>query len=155
MTGDGFKPPFGQTFVPIPIVSRIITEPMTLRVLAPRYYSLDVTLGYKTQYKPIVGRMVYIDVPLSIIMNQKLESQSPLLQEVDVEKSIGNLFEEFLTKKNRLAEFDNWAGRTLVSIDGEILRLSARGFPAKVSQILKLVIKPTQELKFFPALAGG
>lgn len=88
-------------------------------------------------------------------MKQKLQSQSPLLQEVDIEKSIGNLFEEFLTKKNRLAEFDSWSQRTLVSIDGEVLRLSAKGFPAKVSQILKLVIKPTQELKFFPILAGG
>ena len=88
-------------------------------------------------------------------IQQIQQFKSPLEQEVIVEKSVGNLFEEFLSNKNRLAEFDNWAGRTLVVVDGEIQRLSAKGLPAKVSQILKLVIKPTQSLKFLPILAGG
>lgn len=77
-------------------------------------------------------------------------------QEVILERSVGNLFEEFLSVKyNRLAEFDDWSQRTLVSLDGEVVRLEEKGFPAKVSQILKMVIKPDQELRFLPAVAGG
>jgi len=79
----------------------------------------------------------------------------PKEQEVILERSIGNLFEEFLTKKNRLAEFEYWSKRTLISIDGEVLRLSTKGFPAKVSQTLKLIIKPTQKIIFRPWIAAG
>lgn len=80
-------------------------------------------------------------------------------QEVILDRSVGNLFEEFLSEKNRLAEFDNWAGRTMVDLDGTVVRLiSANGkpsYPANVSQILKMIIKPSQVLKFFPINAGG
>ncbi len=82
-------------------------------------------------------------------------TMQPKEQEVILEKSIGNLFEEFLIKKNRLAEFGYQSKRTLIAIDGEVLRLGVGGFPAKVSQVLKLVIKPTQEIRFHPWIAAG
>lgn len=108
---------------------------------------------YTPRYK---NTRVYIDVCCVSNMEQKLVNQSPLLQEVDVEKSIGNLFEEFLTKKNRLAEFDSWSKRTQVLIDGKTVRTNGdKGLPKYVSQILKMIIKPTQVLKFQPIIAGG
>lgn len=76
-------------------------------------------------------------------------------QEVILEKSIGNLFEEFLTKKNRLAEFDEMAKYTNVIIGNEFVRLTPKGFPALVKDILKMVVKSTQELRFQPATASG
>lgn len=81
--------------------------------------------------------------------------QQPEQQEVSLERSIGNLFEEFLDGKNRLAEFDNFSKRTLVIVDDVVIRSPTSGFPAKVMEILKLVIKPTQEVRFQPILAGG
>jgi hypothetical protein len=85
--------------------------------------------------------------------------QTEIEQEVTLDRSVGNLFEEFLSSKNRLAEFDNWSQRTLVSIDGAVVDINGttggKGFPAKVFQILKLVVKPTQEIRFQPILAGG
>ncbi len=80
--------------------------------------------------------------------------QTEIEQEVSLDRSIGNLFTEFLESKNRLAEFDNFADRTLIAIDGEVLRAKS-GFPAKVAEILKLIVKPTQEVRFQPILAGG
>lgn len=86
----------------------------------------------------------------------KQQFQNELEQEVEVslDRSIGNLFENFLESKNRLAEFDNFAQRTLIAIDGEVIRAKS-GFPAKVAEILKLIVKPTQEVRFQPILAGG
>ncbi len=84
----------------------------------------------------------------------KQQFKNELEQEVSLDRSIGNLFTEFLESKNRLAEFDNFAQRALVVVDGEVLR-GAHGFPAKVMEVLKLVIKPTQEVRFQPILAGG
>lgn len=75
-------------------------------------------------------------------------------QEISLERSIGNLFTDFLQKKNRLAEFDKIAENVMVSLDGAVLR-GAGGFPAKVKDILKMVIKPTQVVKFLPRNAGG
>ncbi len=81
--------------------------------------------------------------------------QPKIEQEVSLERSIGNLFEEFLIAKNRpIADFGKHAENVLVSIDGTVLR-GAGGFPAKVADILKLVVKPTQEVVFQPILAGG
>jgi len=85
----------------------------------------------------------------------KQQFKNKLEQEVSLDRSVGNLFTEFLESKNRLAEFDNWANRTLVIVDGEALRGITHNFPAKVAEILKLVIKPTQEVRFQPILAGG
>ena len=81
--------------------------------------------------------------------------QNELEQEVSLDRSIGNLFTEFLESKNRLAEFDNFSKRTLVVLDGEVLRSTSHGFPAKVFEVLKLIVKPTQEIRFQPILAGG
>ncbi len=95
---------------------------------------------------------LYIEVPVLTSMKQIFQTE--IEQEVQLERSIGNLFEEFLTSKNRLAEFDNFAQRTLIAIDGEVVRAKS-GFPAKVAEILKLIVKPTQEIRFQPILSGG
>ncbi len=97
---------------------------------------------------------LYIDVPVLTNMKQIFQTEIEQVPEVQLERSIGNLFEEFLTSKNRLAEFDNFAQRTLIAIDGEVVR-STSGFPAKIAEILKLIVKPTQEVRFQPILAGG
>lgn len=102
--------------------------------------------------------MVYIDVYVQSNMEQIQQFNQE--QEVILEKSIGNLFEEYLTKKNRLAEFDNLAENVMVTIsnDGgrifEVVR-GTGGFPAKVKDILAMVIKPTQEIIFRKRIAGG
>lgn len=78
------------------------------------------------------------------------------------ERSLGNYFEEFLTEKNMLQEFDKKSKIYGVVIDGVQLRISeglltlkAIGYPATIKQALKFVIKPDQKLKFLPAVAGG
>jgi hypothetical protein len=76
-------------------------------------------------------------------------------QEVILEKSIGNLFEEFLESKGRTAEFETLSQQVNISIDGEFVRLTPKGFPATVAQVLRNKVLPTQELRFHPAVAGG
>lgn len=74
---------------------------------------------------------------------------------VPQEKSMGIRFQEFLESKNiDLAEFDAWSQRSLISLDGEVLS-GKGGFPAKVKEVLGMVVKPEQSLQFFPAQAGG
>lgn len=80
--------------------------------------------------------------------------QNELEQEVSLDRSVGNLFTEFLESKNKLVDFDKYAQITSVSIDGSIVRGSG-GFPAKIKEILKMVVKPSQEVRFLPAVAGG
>ena len=77
-----------------------------------------------------------------------------LQEQVSLERSVGNLFTEFLESKNRLGEFAFWSENVMVSLDGTVVRC-AGGFPAKVMDILKMVILPTQVLKFLPRHAGG
>jgi|TARA_B110000263_G_C15293676_1_gene504549 hypothetical protein len=80
--------------------------------------------------------------------------QSQDLLEVQ-EKSMGIHFQEFLESKGvDIAEFDNWSQRSLISLDGVILA-GKGGFPAKVKEVLGMVVKPEQNLQFFPAQAGG
>lgn len=74
---------------------------------------------------------------------------------VPQEKSMGIRFQEFLESKSiDLAEFDAWSQRSLISLDGEVLS-GKGGFPAKVKEVLGMVVKPEQSLQFFPAQAGG
>lgn len=83
---------------------------------------------------------------LSIEQSQELVPQ---------EKSMGIAFQEFLESKNiDLAEFDKWSQMSLISVDGKVLS-GKGGFPAKVKEVLGMVVKPDQELRFFPANAGG
>jgi hypothetical protein len=63
-------------------------------------------------------------------------------QEVILERSIGNLFEEFLESKGRIGEF-------------KALSQQVNSFPATVAQVLRTKVLPTQELRFHPAVAGG
>jgi len=76
-------------------------------------------------------------------------------QEVITEKSIGNLFEEFLASKGRIGDFKTSSQLVNISIDGEFVRLTPKSFPATVSQVLRTKVLPTQELRFHPAVAGG
>ena len=76
--------------------------------------------------------------------------------EVSLDRSVGNLFADFLeSKKVPMSDFDSWAERVIISLDGVVLRLKEGGFPAKVSEVIKMIIKPEQEIKFLPAVAAG
>lgn len=76
-------------------------------------------------------------------------------QEVITEKSIGNLFQEFLESKGRIGEFKEASQLVNIVVDGEYVRLTPKGFPATVAQVLRTKVLPTQELRFHPAVAGG
>ena len=97
---------------------------------------------------------LYIDVP--VITSMKQIFQTEIEQEVSLDRSIGNLFEEFLKERGQPMEaFGEHAENVLISLDGEVLRTHVGGFPAKVSQILKMVIRPDQKVEFLPAVASG
>lgn len=92
-------------------------------------------------------------------MEQSIEKQQ---DQISIERSIGNLFTDFLEKKNRLAEFDVMSKSVGITIDGVALRihqgeltLEPKGFPATVFQALKYVVKATQNIVFQPAVASG
>jgi hypothetical protein len=78
---------------------------------------------------------------------------------VSLDRSIGNLFQEFLEVNGKTAQgdFDHFASQVNVSLNGEFLRLTPKGFPALVKDILKVVVKAKDivGLKFHPAVAGG
>jgi hypothetical protein len=76
-------------------------------------------------------------------------------QEVILERSIGNLFEEFLESKGRIGEFESLSKSVNIVVDGEYVRLTPKGFPATVAQVLRTKVLPSQELRFQPAVAGG
>jgi len=81
-------------------------------------------------------------------------------QEVILERSIGNHFEELLEKKGRLEEFEALSKIYQPEIVGENnigepIRLTPKSFPATVAQVLRTKVLPTQELRFQPAVAGG
>lgn len=102
--------------------------------------------------------MIYIEVCVLTIMEQKLSMSmeqsfdNPKDQSVDM--FVGNLFESFLSKKNRLAEFDVLSKTNYVEIDGVYVK-NSKGFHATVSELLRMIVKPTQKLRFRPANAGG
>ena len=107
--------------------------------------------------------MVYIKGYLLYIMKQ-IQQLKQEQDTVTLDRSVGNLFEEFLELNGKIAQgdFDHFAkivNVTVLGVDGEriFLRDEASGFPAKVSQLLKMVIKSAQivGLKFQPAVAGG
>lgn len=86
--------------------------------------------------------------------------QIQVQQEVITEKSIGNLFQELLEKKGRMGEFEILSQLYKPEIVGKNgvgypIRLTPKGFPATVAQVLKMKVLPTQELRFQPAVAGG
>ena len=81
-------------------------------------------------------------------------------QEVILERSIGNHFEELLEKKGRLEEFEALSKIYQPEIVGENnigepIRLTPKSFPATVAQVLRMKVLPSQELRFQPAVAGG
>jgi len=81
-------------------------------------------------------------------------------QEVIIEKSIGNIFEELLVKKGRIGEFEALSKLWRPEIVGEgnvgvPIRLTPNSFPATVAQVLRMKVLPTQVLRFHPAVAGG
>ena len=76
-------------------------------------------------------------------------------QEVILERSIGNLFEEFLASKGRIGEFKALSQQVNISVDGDFVRLTQKGFPATVAQVLRTKVLPSQVLRFQPAVAGG
>jgi hypothetical protein len=98
--------------------------------------------------------MVYIDLPHITIMEQ-IQQFDQNQEPISLERSIGSLFADWLEEKNRVSDFDRLSENVIVSIDGEVARISGKGFPAKVSEIMKMVVKPTQEIKFLPRVAGG
>ena len=81
-------------------------------------------------------------------------------QEVILERSIGNLFEELLEKKGRMGECEilsklykpEIVGKNGV---GDPIRLTPNSFPATVAQVLRMKVLPSQVLRFQPAVAGG
>ena len=81
---------------------------------------------------------------------QKFELQ----EQVSLDRSVGSLFADWLEQKNRVSEFDNYSKIVSVSVDGVFVRMS-KGFPSKVSEIMKMVVRPNQEVRFHPAIAGG
>ena len=81
-------------------------------------------------------------------------------QEVILERSIGNHFEELLEKKGRLGEFEALSKLYRPEIVGDNnqgvpIRLTPNSFPATVAQVLRMKVLPSQELRFQPAVAGG
>jgi hypothetical protein len=106
--------------------------------------------------------MIYIEVYLTTIMKQiqqiKYEQDT-----VSLDRSIGNLFEEFLELNGKTAQgdFDQYAEIVMVSVLGEdgerVFLRELGGFPSSVQQILKMVIKAKDlvGLKFHPKVAGG
>lgn len=73
---------------------------------------------------------------------------------VSSETTIGVIFTEFLKNRNRLDEFDKMSEKCRVGIDG-VSVLNEKGFHAKVSEILRTTVKPTQKVGIFPYVAGG
>ena len=73
---------------------------------------------------------------------------------VSSETTIGVIFTEFLKNRNRLDEFDKLSENCRVDIDGVGI-LNGKGFHAKVSEIIRDSVKPTQEVKILPRVAGG
>ena len=107
--------------------------------------------------------MIYIEVlqtnTMEQIQSMSMEQSFDSSEEQVFEKSIGNHFEEFLSSKNRLAEFDELSQTWMVSIDGSVVDrngvIGGKSFSAKVSEILKMVVNSTQKLRFLPRVAGG
>ena len=110
----------------------------------------------------VTNSIVYIERSLVVSMKQILQ----LEQEQDTvspDRSIGNLFEEFLEINGKIAQgdFDQFAENVMVSVidenDDRIFLRSSSGFPATVKQMLKTVIKSKDlvGLKFHPRVAGG
>ena len=88
-------------------------------------------------------------------MKQITTEQTELVQEVTLDRSVGSLFADKLESKGRIGEFEKLSKRYNVDVNGDYLRLTPTSPPALVSEILKMVVKPDQEVKFFPAVAGG
>lgn len=88
------------------------------------------------------------------VQRMSMEQSLEIPNEQALDKSVGNLFEEYLSSIGRLAEFDELSQYFRADLDG-VGVLNANGFHAKVSEILKMVIKSTQKLKFLPRVAGG
>ena len=92
-------------------------------------------------------------------LTMKQTFQTEIEQEVSLDRSIGTLFADKLEEKNLLAEFDRESNRTLVIIDGSVVdkngNVGGTALTARVADILKLIVKPTQEVSFQPILAGG
>ncbi len=91
-------------------------------------------------------------------MKQQFQNELEQEQKPTLERSIGNVFEEWLVEHNKPTDaksFAEYSEKALVVIDGStILNSSGRGM-ARVVDMLRLVVKPTQVIDFQPILAGG
>jgi len=85
--------------------------------------------------------------------------QEPKQEEI-LESTVKDHYIAWLKKKNRLAEFEEHRNKTLVSVDGEMLHEKLADGTLHLlrltsATVMKLVIKPTQEIKFQPAVGSG
>lgn len=103
-------------------------------------------------------RRTYMYAVPYYIMEQSLKQEFDL-EQVSSERSIGNLFAEFLESKKLSHKFESLKDSVLVSLDGEILHSVVDGKTTHLRlsnpEVLKMVVQPDQEVRFIPAVAGG
>lgn len=96
---------------------------------------------------------------------EQLQQVQKEQEEVIAEISIGNAFSEYLISKgekkgkNFLPDFARLSRTALVMVDNKPVDrngvIGGNSHPAKVSEVLRLRVNPTQEVRFQPILAGG
>lgn len=96
---------------------------------------------------------------ISTTMEQIQQFKQEPKQEEILESTVKDHYIAWLKKKNRLAEFEENRNKTLVSVDGEMMHEVVEGKTHLLrlgsAAVMKLVIKPTQEIKFLPAVGSG
>lgn len=92
-------------------------------------------------------------------MKQILKFKRRSKQEEIHEITVKDHFTTWLKKKNRLADFEELRNKVIVSVDGEMLHKVVNDKTQLLllshAATMNIVIKPTQEIKFHPAVAGG
>ena len=92
------------------------------------------------------------------IMEQSLKQEFDL-EQVSPERSIGNLFAEFLEDKKLSHKFESLKDSVIVSLNGEQLHNVVDGKITRLSlsnpEVLKMVVQPDQEVRFIIPVAGG
>lgn len=84
--------------------------------------------------------------------------QNELEQEVKLDRTIGNLFLEYLEDHNKPTDkksFELFIEQAQPVIDGSFILNEKRSGMARVVDVLKMVVKPSQEVTFQPVMAGG
>lgn len=75
---------------------------------------------------------------------------------VSSETTIGAIFSDFLLKERKdLSKFDKHAKSAIISIDAVMVPAIGRVGHARISEILRMTVKPTQVVGILPAVAGG